>query len=160
MTKRINAQDSEITNNMRFALKNACRAYERFEVPVGVVGLLDGKIIAESHNRVIELGDPTAHAEMLVIKEVAKKLGTYNLSEITLYITLEPCPMCEYAISLAKINSIFFGAYDTKRKKGTLFEDERILHKPKVFSGILQEQCNKLMCSFFERVRENGKEKL
>ena len=140
---------------MRLALKNACRAYERSEVPVGAVAIIEGEIIAEAHNRVIELNDPTAHAEMLIIRELTKKLGTYNLSNVELYTTLEPCPMCEYAISLAKIKSVYFGAYDTKRKEGNLFADSRILHKPSVFEGILQSQCNRLICSFFERVRES-----
>ncbi len=144
---------------MCLALEEARAAGNRGEVPVGAV-LVEGKtreILARSGNRVEELGDPTAHAEMLVIRAAAGHLGTARLVNCDLYVTLEPCPMCAQAISLARLRRVYFGAQD--RKGGGIENGPRIFnqptchHRPEVYGGIGETEASRLLKAFFEARR-------
>lgn len=139
------------------ALEQARLAMTRGEVPVGAVVVHDGEIIAADGNRTLELKDPTAHAEMLVIRKAATKLGNERLYDCDLYVTLEPCPMCAGAISFARIRRLYFGASDIKSgavENGVcFFSNATCHHKPEVYSGIAETQCSELLKSFFEGKR-------
>jgi len=140
-------------NFMKEALKEAKKAFEKEEVPVGAVIVKDNEIIARGHNQKECLHDPTAHAEMLAIREAAFKLGRWRLSDCLIYVTLEPCAMCAGAIVLARIKSLIFGAYDPKSGAvGSLMNiasDERFNHQVEIKSGILLEECSALLKDFF-----------
>ncbi len=142
---------------MEQALRLAERAYNEDEVPVGAVVVKDGGIIGKGYNQIETLQDPTAHAEILAITAAANSLGNKKLDGCTLYVTLEPCPMCAGAIVLAKIPVLVFGAYDPKAGAcGTLYnvvEDKRLNHQPHVIPGVLDERCSKILKSFFGAVR-------
>lgn len=138
---------------MELALSQAKEAGMRGEVPVGAVLVQDGKVVAAAGNRVEELSDPTAHAEMLVLREAADVLKTPRLPGVDLYVTLEPCPMCATALSFARIQRVFFGAYDSKG--GGIDHGPRIYnhstchHKPEVFGGMSEQACAALLTDFF-----------
>lgn len=142
---------------MTLALEEARRAGRRGEVPVGAVLIRDEKVIAANGNRVEELSDPTAHAEILVIREAAHILGTPRLEGASLYVTLEPCPMCATALSFARIDQIFFGAFDPKGggvdHGARIFEQPTCHHRPEVFGGISEQVCGKLLKEFFQEKR-------
>lgn len=139
---------------MEIALAEAAAAGERGEVPVGamVVGA-DGRVLAKAGNRTIELADPTAHAEMLAIREAAKALGSERLAGCDLYVTLEPCAMCAAAISFARIRRLYFSAPDEKMgavEHGVrLFSQPTCHHAPDVYSGIGEAQARELLLNFF-----------
>ncbi len=143
---------------MRLALDEAQAAAMRGEVPVGAV-LVDakGKIVARSGNAPIALDDPTAHAEILAIRDAAYKAGNYRLSGLTLYVTLEPCTMCAGALSMARIQRIVYGASDPKG--GAIdhgvqfFKQKSCHHKPLVTAGILSEPCGQVLKDFFKARR-------
>jgi tRNA(adenine34) deaminase len=139
------------------ALKLASKAYDNNEVPVGAVIVQNRKVIASAHNFIITNNDPTAHAEMEVIKMAAHTLGNYNLEDCDLYVTLEPCPMCAYAIALARIKRLYFGAEDLKRgaviNGPKLFAASCTFHKPEIYSGIMESECSELLKSFFAKLR-------
>ncbi|MBM3213246.1 tRNA adenosine(34) deaminase TadA [Candidatus Poribacteria bacterium] len=140
-------------NFMKEALKEAKKALEKEEVPVGAVIVKDNEIIARGHNQKECLHDPTAHAEMLAIREAAFKLGRWRLSDCLIYVTLEPCAMCAGAMILARIKSLIFGAYDPKSgavvSLMNLASDERFNHQVEIKSGILLEECSALLKDFF-----------
>jgi tRNA(adenine34) deaminase len=137
---------------MREALKEAQRAFENDEVPVGAVVVCNQKIIARAHNLTERLNDVTAHAEMQAITAAANYLGGKYLNECTLYVTLEPCVMCAGAINWAQFQKIVFGAVD--KKKGFLRLKEQVLHpKTIVESGVLAEECGQIMIDFFKNKR-------
>ena len=125
--------------------------------PFGALVARDGRIIAEGWNRVVVDHDPTAHAEILAITAAANTLGTRRLEGCTLYVTLEPCPMCAGAIVLARIPVLVFGSYDPKAGAcGTLYnivEDRRLNHTVHVVPGVLDHQCSSLLKSFFGSLR-------
>jgi tRNA(adenine34) deaminase len=126
------------------------------EVPVGAVLVQDDRVIAEAYNRREELGDATAHAEMLVIKEACALLGGWRLSGCTLYVTLEPCPMCAGAMVQARLDRLVFGTADPKGAAGTLYDlvrDSRLNHRLEVKGGVLEEECAKLLQDFFRQRR-------
>jgi tRNA(Arg) A34 adenosine deaminase TadA len=140
---------------MELALAEADRAARRGEVPVGAV-LVDGAggtILAAAGNRVEELGDPTAHAEMLVIREAAKTVGAPRLTGCELYVTLEPCAMCATAISLARLRRLYFGAYDPKgggvEHGARVFAQPTCHHRPEVYGGLHENQAGALLRAFF-----------
>lgn len=140
---------------MERALAEARRAGERDEVPVGAA-LVDGAtgaVLAASGNRTRELNDPTAHAEMLVIREAARRRRSPCLDGCDLYVTLEPCAMCAAAISLARVRRLYFGAYDPKgggvEHGARVFEQATCHHKPEVYGGIEESQSAKLLKRFF-----------
>ena len=142
---------------MKEALKEAEIAYSRQEVPVGAVVLYQNKIIARSHNQKEELQDPTAHAEILAIQQAAKYLASWHLEDIDLYVTLEPCPMCAYAMLQARISKLIFGAPDPKAGAvGSIInivQDKRFNHQMEVVSGVLKKECSLILQKFFQERR-------
>jgi len=145
---------------MNLALKEARRAAEEDEIPVGAVIVHEGKILGRAHNQREKLHDPTAHAEMIAITQAAEALGRWRLNGCTLYVTVEPCPMCAGAIVLARIERLVFGAEDPKGGAcGSLYnipEDRRLNHRVKVEKKVLEEKCRAVLQEFFSRMREEG----
>ena len=146
---------------MQLALEEARAAFEENEVPVGAVIVHCGAVIATAHNQREQLQDPTAHAEMIAVTQAAAMLGSWRLEECTLYVTLEPCPMCAGAIVQARIPYVVFGATDPKAGAVTtlyqLLDDPRLNHRCEIRSGVLADQCAELLREFFRRQRELGK---
>ncbi len=144
-------------NFMEEALKQARIAFEKDEVPVGAVIVENGKIIATSHNQNLILKDPTAHAEILVMRKAAKIKDSARLDGCDLYITLEPCAMCASAIALARISRVYYAASDIKfgavENGVRIFSSTSCHHKPEIYSGISEEESKKLMQSFFRNKR-------
>lgn len=135
------------------ALKEARKAFEKDEVPVGAVVVCDHRIIARAHNLTETLNDVTAHAEMQVFTAAADHLGGKYLTECTLYVTLEPCVMCAGAAFWAQIGNIVYGASDEKR--GYRLVDHLLLHpKTKIISGVLAEECGEILKAFFKKKRQ------
>lgn len=144
---------------MQAALEEARKAAIRDEVPIGAV-LVDsrtGEIVSTHSNSTIAQSDPSAHAEILVIREIAAKLNTQRLPEYDLYVTLEPCPMCAAAISFARIRRLVFGAVDAKSggvvSGPQLYNHSQMHHKPEVIQGVLAEDCGKILKDFFAAKR-------
>lgn len=138
---------------MKEALKEAQKAYELDEVPIGAVIVHDNRIIARAHNLTERLNDVTAHAEMQAITAAANYIGGKYLSECVLYVTIEPCPMCAGALAWSQISKIVYGAKD--EKKGYSKIDHQMLHpKTRVFEGVLAEPCAELMRKFFREKRK------
>tara|TARA_B100000676_G_C17919415_1_gene754605 strand:- start:638 stop:1096 length:459 start_codon:yes stop_codon:yes gene_type:complete len=145
--------------NMRIALCEARKAVSRDEVPVGAV-IVDGntgEIIARAGNRVEELHDPTAHAEIIAIRKACAALGQNRLEGCDIYVTLEPCTMCAGAISLARLRRLYFGAMDIKGgavENGVkFFEHSTCHHVPEIYGGIQEPASNKLLKAFFQSKR-------
>jgi len=142
---------------MREALKEAQKALEADEVPVGAVIVREGRLIARAHNQRETLRDPTAHAEMIALTQAAAALERWRLSGCTLYVTLEPCTMCAGAMVLARIERLVYGADDSKAGAvGSLYNiprDMRLNHRLEVTSGVLAEVCSDLLQQFFRRKR-------
>lgn len=142
---------------MQYAIREAMRAEEEGEVPVGCVIIHDGEIIGKAHNQRERLQDPTAHAEVVAITQAANHLGSWRLENTKLFVTLEPCPMCAGAIILARVAEVYFGAYDPKAGAcGTLMnllEDRRFNHQPAVTPGLCAEECGAMLTNFFRRIR-------
>lgn len=142
---------------MREAIRQASLAQLAGDVPVGCVVALAGEIIAAAHNEREATGDPTAHAEVLAIRRAAKALGTRRLSECTLYVTLEPCPMCAGTIVMAGLKDVYYGASDTRMGcAGSLYslpEDEMFGGVILCHAGLLADECEKQLKQFFERIR-------
>lgn len=138
---------------MREALKEASAAYEEDEVPVGAVIVCRGRIIGRGHNMTERLQDPTAHAEMIAVTAATQALGGKYLEDCTLYVTVEPCPMCAAALRWAQINEIVYGADDPKR--GFSGFTPSLLHpKTVIRKGILANDCGSLMSDFFREKRK------
>jgi len=147
---------------MQLALQEAEAAAEENEVPVGAVIVhSERRVIASDHNRREQLRDPTAHAEMLAITQAAEALGSWRLDDCTLYVTLEPCPMCAGAIVQARIPRVVYGADDPKsgavHSLFKLLNDVRLNHQCLVVSGVLTEPCGNVLSRFFQRQRALGK---
>ncbi len=142
---------------MQIALIEAEYALNEGEIPVGAVLVLDGKIISRAHNKKESFFDPTAHAEMLVIKEAASILNKWRLSHSTLYVTKEPCIMCAGAIINARIHKLVFGCKDTKsgavKSLYTILTDVRLNHQVQVVSGVLEEESKIILQRFFKEIR-------
>ncbi|MFK7774206.1 MAG: nucleoside deaminase [Saprospiraceae bacterium] len=137
---------------MKQAILEANKAFEKGEIPVGAVVVCENQIIARAHNQTQLLNDVTAHAEMLAITAAADHLGNKYLHDCTLYVTLEPCPMCAGAAGWAQFGKIVYGANDDK--KGFMIYGKRMLHpRTKVEFGISHQECAELMTSFFEKKR-------
>lgn len=140
---------------MALALEEAERAAERGEVPVGAVAVDGGSgvVLASTGNRVEELRDPTAHAEMLALREAARRLGAPRLPECDLYVTLEPCPMCAAAISFARIRRLYFGAADPKGggvdHGPRIFAQPTCHHRPEIYGGLDEARASALLKGFF-----------
>ena len=161
MCEKIEFGGRDDDDYMSLALKEAGRAWEEDEVPVGAVVVLDGRVIGKGHNQRERLSDPTAHAEMIAITAAAQAIGSWRLDGATLYVTLEPCPMCAGALVNARIKRVVFGAKDPKAGAcGTLFnipEDERLNHRLEVVGGVLGEEGGSILTSYFREKRKQGK---
>ena len=142
---------------MKLALQEALKAARQGEVPIGAVLVKDGSVLAADHNRREQRSDATAHAEILVIREGGRLLGGWRLPGTTLYVTLEPCPMCAGALVQARVERLVFGAADPKGgAAGTLYNiasDERLNHRLLVKGGVLEEECANLLQDFFRARR-------
>ena len=142
---------------MQRALEQALAAGTQQEVPIGAVIVHDGKLLAEAHNLTRTWSDPTAHAESVVIRRAAEKLGGWRLLDATLYVTLEPCAMCAGAIVLARIKRLVFGAFDPKAgmcaSLGNLVQDALLNHRVEMTAEILAEPAAELLRSFFRARR-------
>jgi tRNA(adenine34) deaminase len=147
-------------SHMRVALEEARLAAADGEVPIGAVVVCDGAVVARAHNRRENDRDPTAHAELLAIRAAARGLGRWRLSGCTVYVTLEPCPMCAGAMHQARIDRLVFGALDPKAGAvGSLYDlsdDQRLNHRFDVTSGVLEEEASALLRAFFARLRREG----
>ena len=143
---------------MQSALREAQKAREAGEVPVGCVIVHDGQIIGKAHNQREVLQDPTAHAEVLAITQAATHLKSWRLEGARLYVTLEPCAMCAGAIILARIEEVYYGAPDPKAGCcGTLMnllEDRRFNHQPRLYSGLMEHECGNILSAFFRQIRD------
>jgi tRNA(adenine34) deaminase len=142
---------------MQKALREAERAFDAGEVPVGALVVKDGRILGRGHNMVEQLRDPTAHAEMLALTAACETLGDKRLTGCTLYVTLEPCPMCAGALVHARVRRLVFGAFDEKAgAASTLYnvvQDPRLNHQVEVVSGLEAERSAALLRDFFRRRR-------
>ena len=151
----------EDSHYMEFALEEAARAGEKWEIPVGAVVVCRGRVIARAHNRREELQSPTAHAEITALESASSALGSWRLNDCTLYVTLEPCIMCVGAILQARISRLVFGCADPKggavESLYRLCEDPRLNHHPAVTRGVLEGECGQILTEFFGRLRANGK---
>lgn len=138
---------------MRLALEEAVAAEAHGDVPIGAVVVRDGEVIARRHNERELTGDPTAHAEVLALRDAAAVVGHWRLLDCTLYVTLEPCVMCAGALVNARIGRVVYGATDPKAGAvASLYEvcaDERLNHRPPVEHGVLAEECGALLKAFF-----------
>ena len=139
------------------AIEEALQASHEGEVPVGAVLIREGEVVARNHNRSISLKDPTAHAEILVLREGASLLGNYRLTGCELYVTIEPCPMCAGAMVHSRLRRLIFGARDEKgggvRSLYRLLDDQRLNHQVPVTEGVLAERCQEVMQAFFNTRR-------
>ena len=146
---------------MQLALEQARQAAEQDEVPVGAVIVHGDQLIAAAHNQREQLRDPTAHAEMIAITQAAESIGGWRLVNWTLYVTLEPCPMCAGAILQARISRLVYGAMDPKAGAvGSLYQllaDDRLNHQVEVTPGVLAGPCGEILTSFFAHQRSLGK---
>ena len=146
---------------MKMALKEAEKANRGGEVPVGAVLVKGNRVLAKDHNRCVELHDPTAHAEILVLRRGGETLKNYRLNDTILYVTAEPCPMCASALIHGRVSRLVFGAPEPKfgsvKSKMRLFEDHGFNHHVDVDHGVLEEECIEKMKTFFKIKRERTK---
>jgi tRNA(adenine34) deaminase len=142
---------------MEKALREAERAYDAGEVPVGAVVVKDNQILGRGRNQVEQLNDPTAHAEIIAITAACDTLGEKFLTDCTMYVTLEPCPMCAGAMVNARLERLVFGAFDEKAgAASTLYNiprDDRLNHQVDIYSGIESERAGNLLKAFFQQKR-------
>ena len=142
---------------MRDALRLARLGGDAGEVPVGAVAVLGGEIVAAAYNAPISRNDPTAHAEIRALRQAAEKIGNYRLAGVTLYCTLEPCPMCAGALVAARIERLVFGTRDLRfgavRSKFQLADSELLNHRVEIVEGVLAPECVELLREFFEEKR-------
>jgi tRNA(adenine34) deaminase len=149
---------------MRRALDEARAALAEDEVPIGAVIVHQGRVIAAAHNQREQLHDPTAHAEMIAITQAAAALGDWRLEGCTLYVTLEPCPMCAGAIVLARVPTVVYGANDSKAGAVVtlyrLLDDARLNHRAAVVGGVLAKECADILSQFFEQKRRPARDRI
>ncbi len=148
------------TKWMEHAFREAEKAFLKKEVPVGAVIVFEDKIIGRGYNLIETLQDPTAHAEMIAITSAANFLGTWRLENTSLYVTLEPCPMCAGAILNSRISNVIFGAADQRfgacGSVSNVFENNGLNQQVTIVSGILQLKCEALLKEFFKKIRINS----
>jgi tRNA(adenine34) deaminase len=146
---------------MQLALEEAEQALSENEVPIGAAIVCDGRVIALAHNQREQLRDPTAHAEMIAITQAAGARQSWRLDGCTLYVTLEPCPMCAGAIVQARLPLLVYGAADPKagavHTLYRLLDDPRLNHRAEVVAGVLAEPCGQILSRFFQEQRRLGK---
>lgn len=146
---------------MKEALIEAEKAFELGEVPIGAVIVKDGQVIARGHNLTETAKDPTAHAEMIAIRQAAEVLGGWRLPGCSMYVTVEPCSMCAGAMVWSRIENLYIGAMDPKAGAcGSVFniaEEDRLNHRIHVERGILEDECSSIMKEFFRQLRKRNK---
>lgn len=146
---------------MMEAIKEARKAEEIGEVPIGAVLVKNGKIISRAHNLRESTQSSTAHAELLAIEQACREIGSWRLEDTILYVTLEPCPMCSGAIVLSRVKRVVYGASDPKGGcAGTLMnllQESRFNHQSEVVKGVLEEECGQLLSQFFQKIRDRKK---
>lgn len=142
---------------MREALAEARRGGAEGEVPVGAVVVVDGRIVGRGHNQPVGLGDPTAHAEVLALRDAARQVGNYRLASSTLYVTLEPCAMCAGALVQARVSRLIYGVEDPKagavQSVFRLLDEPRLNHRVEVLAGFLADEAGALLREFFHARR-------
>ncbi len=142
---------------MRMALDEAKQALKEGEIPIGAILVFEGEVLARAHNMPISLNDPTAHAEIMVLREAALKKKNYRLPKTSLYVTVEPCLMCTGALVHARVEKLIFGAFDHKAGAcGSVYNipsSPEILHKMTVISGVLEKECREILQGFFKTKR-------
>jgi tRNA(adenine34) deaminase len=147
---------------MKEALREAQKAYEKGEVPVGAVAVYKNQIIGRGHNQTEQLQDPTAHAEILAITAAANALSSWRLNDVEMYTTIEPCTMCAGALVLARVKRIIFGARDEKFGGcGSVFNivsEKRLNHQIEITAGVMENEAASLMISFFKKKRNKDTE--
>ena len=145
---------------MELALSEAKKAYELDEVPIGCVVVKDGKVLSRGHNQKVQKNSALHHAEIIALNKAQKKLDDWHLYDCTLYVTLEPCPMCAGACINTRVGRIVFGASDPKAGCcGTLYnlpEDKRFNYRPKVWGGVLEDECGSILTKFFKEKRKES----
>jgi tRNA(adenine34) deaminase len=138
---------------MRLAIREATRALEHDDVPIGAVVIKDGEVVGSGHNERELRADPTAHAEMIALREAARNLGSWRVLDSVMYVTLEPCTMCAGAIVLSRIPRVVFGAWDPKAGAAgsvlDVLDTPQLNHRPQVQGGLLEEDCGDLLRAFF-----------
>jgi tRNA(adenine34) deaminase len=144
---------------MNLALSEARKAGQKNEIPIGAVLIAQNdELLSAAHNKTIILKDPTAHAEILALRSAAEKIGNYRLLKTTLYVTVEPCPMCMGALMHARVSRVVFGTRDPKwGVAGSLYnfaQDLRFNHQPEIIEGICKSECKKLIQDFFRAKRD------
>ena len=143
---------------MRFALREAEKAYELDEVPIGCVIIKDHAIVGRGYNQTEQLKDSTAHAEMIAVTAASSTVDSRFLTGCTMYVTLEPCPMCAGALVNSRVETLVFGAYDPKAGAcGTLYtitEDDRLNHRIHTIGGILDAECARILKAYFQKKRQ------
>ena len=153
-----NDQDQQY---MRMAIDQAEIAAENGDVPIGAVIIYKGQIIGKAYNQREQLNDPTAHAEIIALTQAAEFVGSWRLDGCTIYVTLEPCPMCAGALVLARMDRLVYGCDDPKtgavKSLFNIVQDNRLNHQLEVSSGVLAEECSKLLQIFFGRRRNEKK---
>ena len=143
---------------MKLALEQAKKAYKKDEVPIGAVIVCNDKVVAKGFNIREKRNDPTGHAEIVAVKKACKKRRSWRLEDCTIYVTVEPCSMCAGALLWTRIRRIVFGAFDAKGgalgSSYNLFEQKNLNHKAEITSGVLEEECSKIMKDFFKTKRK------
>lgn len=141
---------------MKEALKEARKAYEKLEIPVGAIIVKDGKVIARAHNLKETKQTATAHAEILAIQKANRKLNNWRLLDCDMYVTLEPCEMCMGAIISSRIKNLYIGTLDPKKEQEINIEKYREEHGINIETGIMKEECEYILKDFFKNLRKNG----
>lgn len=159
--KKLSPQQDDDQHFMKAALALAQQAEAHNEIPVGAVVVANGKIIGEGFNQSIMLNDPSAHAEMIAIRQAGQYIKNYRLLDCTLYVTLEPCPMCSGLLVHSRINRLVYGAKDLKTgSAGSVFnitQSDKLNHQIELTPNVLAEECSDLISSFFKRRRKEKK---
>lgn len=149
---------------MKYALQEATRAFDENEVPVGAVIIHQNSIIAKGHNQVERMNDSTAHAEMIALTAAFASLENKFLNDCTLYVTMEPCPMCASALVLSRISTVVFGCYDPKMggcgSVLNITENKKLNHRVHIIGGVLDSDCGGLLKDFFATKRKNEPKKI
>ena len=138
---------------MKLALKEAKKAGEKGDIPVGCVIVKDEKVIAKAYNKKHLTNDPTNHAEILAIKKACKLVNDFRLEGTEVYITLEPCIMCYGALLSARVKTIYFGAYDKKYSINDINRNLKFNHTAEITGGVMEEECGEILSTFFEKLR-------
>lgn len=155
------SQESLDKRFMQMAIRQAAIAEENGDVPIGAVIVHESRIIAKAYNERQQLNDPTAHAEIIALTQASEAIGSWRLHGCTIYVTLEPCPMCAGALVLARIDRLVFGTEDPKTGAcGSLYnivQDLRLNHQVQITSGVLMEDCKEQLQTFFHRRRQENR---